>query len=388
MEAVMTKAFRITTDNDDRLTGMRGFLATLMRKTDLDAILIAARLAVKSRIMPALISDPERLTEADPLSPAFAVNAAQQLAKLTRQPAGARLAAVLRPCEIRAFNELVKLNQGRREDVVIVGLDCPGALSNTDFRAFADQHETLDAATGAFWDQALADDPTAGAGSLAHACRACTHPTPEMADIAVELFGSAPGEELTVRALTDAGQTLLTGLDLSPAQSSAPRRKTALDNILAARHAFREQIFAAVADATDSIQGLATYLADCVNCYNCRVACPVCYCTTCVFTTDTFRHEPFQYLQWARRKGGVKMPTDTLFFHLTRLAHMSTACVGCGQCSNACPNDIPLSDLFSAVGHHTQAAFDYQAGLDLAQPPPMSGFKEKEYAEVVGMDTE
>ena len=138
-------------------------------------------------------------------------------------------------------------------------------------------------------------------------------------------------------------------------------------------------MFASVAEATGSIQELSTYLADCVNCYNCRAACPVCYCTTCVFTTDTFRHEPFQYLQWARRKGGVKMPTDTLFFHLTRMAHISTACVGCGQCTNACPNDIPLSDLFITVAHHTQVAFNYNAGMDLSQRPPLCGFEQEEY---------
>jgi formate dehydrogenase subunit beta len=111
----------------------------------------------------------------------------------------------------------------------------------------------------------------------------------------------------------------------------------------------------------------------------------VCYCTTCVFTTDTFRHEPFQYLQWARRKGVVKMPTDTLFFHLTRMAHMSCACVGCGQCTNACPNDIPVSDLFTFVAEGAQTAFGYAAGMDLSQAPPMSGFEAEEYEEVVGM---
>jgi formate dehydrogenase subunit beta len=379
----MTQAIII--DDNNRLAGIRTLMATMMEKTDVEAILVPSRLRVKNRIMPALVTDPSRLGDADPLSPAFPVNAAQQLAKLTRTPAGGRMAAVLRPCEVRAFNELVKLNQGHRDDVVIIGLDCPGALSNTDFRTFADQYDTADDATQAFCNTAFSGDPGLSDLSITSACQVCTQPTPDGADIAVDLFGTSPEDGLTVKALTDSGKTVVAGLDFTPSKAQLPQRKSTLAAILDSRGQAREQMLAAVADKTGSIEGLATYLADCVNCYNCRVACPVCYCTTCVFTTDTFRHEPFQYLQWARRKGGVKMPTDTLFFHLTRLAHMSTACVGCGQCSNACPNDIQLSDLFIAIGHHTQSAFGYSAGTDLSQSPPMNGFAEDEYQEVVGL---
>ncbi len=79
----MTQAIRIDIDNQDWLSGLRSFLATVMEKTEIEAMLVPTRLAVKNRIMPTLVSDPKRLNEADPLSPAFPVNGAQQLARLT-----------------------------------------------------------------------------------------------------------------------------------------------------------------------------------------------------------------------------------------------------------------------------------------------------------------
>jgi formate dehydrogenase subunit beta len=144
-------------------------------------------------------------------------------------------------------------------------------------------------------------------------------------------------------------------------------------------------MFAETSEATNTIEKLNNYLAKCVNCYNCRVACPVCYCKECVFVTDVFNHDPVQYLRWAKRKGVIKMPTDTVFYHLTRLAHMSTSCVGCGQCTNACPNDIPVMELFRTVSYHTQKTFEYEAGRNIEDDLPLSVFREDELEEVVGI---
>jgi formate dehydrogenase subunit beta len=134
------------------------------------------------------------------------------------------------------------------------------------------------------------------------------------------------------------------------------------------------------------MEKLADYLAQCVNCYNCRVACPVCYCRECVFSTDVFDYEPVQYMDWARRHGVQKMPSDTVFYHLTRLAHISTICVGCGQCSNACPNDVGVAALCQAVARRTQAAFEYRPGCDVEERPPLSTFKEGEFGEIVSIE--
>jgi formate dehydrogenase subunit beta len=80
------------------------------------------------------------------------------------------------------------------------------------------------------------------------------------------------------------------------------------------------------------------------------------------------------------------MPTDTVFYHLTRIAHMSTACIGCGQCSNACPNDIPVMELFRTASRRTQEAFEYLPGKSVEDSPPLSEFREEEFADVVGID--
>jgi formate dehydrogenase subunit beta len=148
---------------------------------------------------------------------------------------------------------------------------------------------------------------------------------------------------------------------------------------------YRDEMFNKTRQATDSVEKMTAYFASCVNCYNCRVACPVCYCKECVFVTDVFNHDPAQYLRWASRKGVIKMPTDTAFYHITRMAHMSTACVGCGQCSNACPNDIPVMELFRTIAQDTQKAFDYEPGRSIEDDPPLSVFREDEFAEVVGI---
>ncbi len=101
--------------------------------------------------------------------------------------------------------------------------------------------------------------------------------------------------------------------------------------------------------------------------------------------TDVFNHEPAQYLQWSARKGCIKMPTDTVFYHITRLAHMSTACVGCGQCSNACPNEIPLTELFRTVAYQTKRPLTIWPAAAVEEPPPLSVFRENEFQEVVGI---
>ena len=379
----MSQGFRIEVKEGGAEGALRDLLGKVLDREDIQAVFTPLRLPYGGAVMPTLVTDRERLEAADPLSPACPLSGARLLSRLTRQDAGGRIAAVLRPCEIRAFVELIKLKQASRDGLVLIGLDCAGALPNDTFREAAAADEAGDL-TRRFREAAFAGEERPAGFEPASACRVCEHVTPDGADVAVGLYGVAANREIWLEPRTEAGKALLQGLGLAGAAEPEGRAKAVKERVEKAVQA-RDAMFEETHEATDGVGKLASYLASCVNCYNCRVACPVCYCRECVFGTDVFEHEPRQYLNWAGRKGAVKIPTDTVFFHLTRMAHMAASCVGCGQCSNACPNDIPVMELFRTVAHRVQKGFDYEPGRDADEAPPLAVFREDEFAEVVGL---
>lgn len=379
----MATSAKIEVKDQDLLSSLSDFFRSILRLEDVSAILVPQHLPMKNVVMPTLVTDPERLDGVDPLAPIFPVNAAKVVSRLTRKPAGGKVAVVLRSCEIRAFIELVKLKQGYMDEVVIIGIDCLGAYKNTDYFKFVGEEVTE--STKKFYQSVLSGKEAAMDDiDIASACKACEYPVPDSADIIIGLFGLDTNNQLLVQAKNSKGEELLSRLDL-PELEEPQARRDAIESLITRCTDYRDKMFDETTELTNTMEKLTSYLANCVNCYNCRVACPVCYCKECVFVTDVFNHEPSQYLKWARRKGAIKMPTDTVFYHITRLAHMSTACIGCGQCSNACPNDIPVMELFRTVAQRTQEAFGYEAGRSIEDDPPLSVFMEDELADVVGI---
>ncbi|MDD4952460.1 MAG: Coenzyme F420 hydrogenase/dehydrogenase, beta subunit C-terminal domain, partial [Desulfovibrionaceae bacterium] len=373
---------KIEVRDKNPVAALQTFLAQVLEDEYVAGVLAPRHLNDNGALMPTLVTDPAMLDRVDPLAPAFPFNAAKTLVKLTNGEMVNKVAAVLKPCEIRAFVELVKLNQGNMDNALLIGVDCLGSFGNTEYLNYVKDADPI-ASSQDFARAALAGEESPGGTPIAKACMACEHPSAVQADLSIGLVGLDIDDHLVVSAHTARGEGLLSRLGL-PDVAEAPSRAKAMAELVKKRTAFRDKMFEETNEATASVEKLARYLSGCVNCYNCRVACPVCYCKECVFVTDVFDHKPWQYLDWAGNKGMLKMPTDTVFYHLTRLAHMSTACVGCGQCSNACPNDIPVMELFRTVAARTQAAFGYEAGKSTDDAPPLSVFQEKEFSEVTG----
>jgi formate dehydrogenase subunit beta len=380
----MSKIGKIAVKDRDPVSSLQDFLKVLLEKGAVEAVLVQQRLPMNNALMPTLVTEAEKLGWADPLAPAFPLNSARMLSRLTRKSLDTPIAAVMRPCEIRAFVELVKLKQASTDNVVLISADCLGAYANTDYAKVAGL------APGAQSTLAFHKNIVSGKGTaiedvdICSACKSCEHPVAPNADLTIGLLGTNIEENLLLIANTPKGEKLLGNMGVNEEEEPLESRQKALEALIGERQTRRDQMFSRTSAAVGDVEKLMNYLSNCVNCYNCRVACPVCYCRECVFTTDVFDHEPAQYMRWAKRRGALKMPTDTVFYHLTRLAHMSAACVGCGQCSNACPNDVPVMELFRTIASGVQGAFDYCPGASLEEEPPLSVFHEKEFSEVTG----
>lgn len=344
-------------------------LRSLLEKGLVDALLAPQSLPAGDSVVQTLVQDPARLESLNIFAPVIPVSSATLLSRLTVTGFGGRVGAVLRSCEMRAFIELVKLQQARREDVFIIGIDCLGTYEVADYARLVREgnRPAKDVVAGARGENFI---PRPGY-ALRTACRMCERPFPENADLTIGFVG------LEGQILISASDDVAENLSLTPNEIPQSRREV-MARVVAERTQERDRIFSEFRERVRDLPSLLAEFSTCIRCYNCMIACPICYCKECIFRTDTLNHPPAQYRRWAGRKGLIRMPTDTLLFHLTRLSHMVTSCVGCGMCASACPSRLPVDVVFRAVGERVQALFDYVPGRNLEEEIPLAAFREDE----------
>jgi formate dehydrogenase subunit beta len=373
----MSKYVKLSFDKGGLNTQLAEFFSGMLENQAVDA-LMAPMAQPKKGVMQTLVTSKDNLEPLDPFAPVMPVNSAKLASSLTAKPSGKRIAMVLRSCEVRALVELVKLKQANLDDTLLIGMDCLGRYENTDFLKFEAKQGTSES----FLEGALNGKTESEGFDVAGACKICEQPVAPNVDIRICAIGSGAGS-LYLEAVTEKGEEALSKAGAKFVDAPGGR-DDAVKKLSAARTEARDALFASYREETGTFDALEEKLAACINCYNCRVACPVCYCKECVFVTDTFRHKGEQFIGWANSKGSLKMPTDTSFYHLTRITHIAAFCVGCGQCTSACPNDIDVMPIFRTSAAKAQARFDYEAGRSLDEPQPLSVFDNDELLEVTG----
>lgn len=355
-----------------------GLLKSLLKEEVVEAILIPKLLPSQDGYVQTLIRDPEKMDGGCILSPTMPVQSARVVSNLSIKNLGKKVAAVLKACEIRATVELAKFLQVKLDHLYLIGVDCPGTFEVTDYSKMVQEGKGGDSLTQELLKGMEKGEVVPPPGySFRTACQMCEYPVVQ-ADINLRLFGYKTDQEIGIEIKDSLAKEIEEKKIFSFSEGGSELKAEVLDKLIGERIKKRDALFQEFKGIVKDLLAFLNRFSTCIRCHNCMVACPICYCKECVFRTAIFEHDGDQFLRWADRKGGIRMPTDTLIFHLIRMSHMVTSCIGCGLCDSACPSKLPVATLFRSVGDRIQKMFNYVPGRDVNETPPVASFKEDE----------
>lgn len=368
------------------------FLRQSLEKKCFDALLIPMQVPETAAYAWVLLKDESLLDQANPLPPVMTVQGGTALSSVTKHgEMHLSIAAVMRPCEIRAAVELAKLKQIDLDNITLISVDCPGAMPLADHMSDPDKIKNEFRSIMEKWD--IND-------SLRPVCQIChrfsltaLQPSPSpnasengnktvaaASDLHVGLAGG-DGKNIFLIPATAKGEGILEKLGFA-AQDSLEGWDSRVNDIRKQKEEKRKEFDKEWQIKLEGTDKLIAQFDECINCHNCMRTCPVCYCQQCYFDSQILKLSPEDYLERAKKRGALRFPLDTLLFHLGRMSHMALSCVSCGACEDACPMSLPVSRIFTVAGTKAQKDFHYVPGRDREEPLPLQDFVEDEFHEV------
>jgi formate dehydrogenase subunit beta len=303
----------------DPLGRVRGFLGALWRSAGLAEMVVPVCRDAQAAPRPEFLTDPALLASADPFAPLMVVNNAAEVGRRAQAGVRARTAAVLRPCEIRALQELARRRGFSLDAFLIVGVDClatfqPEAYERRAREMGGTEELTREALLFARQGGILLyrNRPT---------CQRCGAPLAAAVDLCLGLHGLAAGEAVLVTARDEAtaARLHLDAITDGPAPSGLIADHTRMAAALAARRArTRARMEEKLGPSLRSVEELASHILACAPCRACLDACPL------------YAGE----LEPGRAED---------------LAAWLAGCAGCGMCEQACPNHIPLPAVIDRI---------------------------------------
>lgn len=244
-------------------------------------------------------------------------------------------AIIVKGCDERALVVLEKESQLDRSSIVVIGVTCTGLkaspLSSGEgqgIRGSAQNKGEVREGSSHTPSPQPSPEGRGGLTGLYPKCQDCDVHVPRQAD---ELIGQS-----------------------EPASVQADHRYTDIEAFLEKTSAERMAYWQAE-------------LSRCIKCYACRQVCPMCYCQRCIVD----KNRPTVIDTSATLKGNFA-------WHITRAFHLAARCVGCDECTRACPVGIDLRLLNQAMARATETNFSFRAGMDPAAEPIIGAYSDQD----------
>ena len=111
----------------DPLGALQKFVKTLWEQTNIDVMVVAPN------SNGFLLESTDELERLNPFRPLMKLNTARLVVDTAKKRPGKRIGAMLRPCEMRALNEMAARGAVKRDDVLAVCTDCLGTFPADEF---------------------------------------------------------------------------------------------------------------------------------------------------------------------------------------------------------------------------------------------------------------
>jgi len=318
--------------NDNPLATARQFLQTTWAYANLEGMVVPVYQPGDMTAKMTLINDPAQLLDADPFVPLMPFNAGKLVAQLAYEMPDVQLAAVLRACELRAFDERVKMDALNLGNWLIIGVECLACFPAQDFEWRVKNAGGVEQLTHLVLRNARQGE--IALDRFRSACQICSRPEPSHFDLCLELLGLPVKEMMLISAKDDAIARKFHLHEITDGPVSLEliaQHDRMVETIEERRQRTRErklrELFPHLAANLDE---LMNFLMECQPCRNCIEACPV-YPEELISAID---------------HGAISRS-------LAKRWLMS--CAECGMCEQACPKGVPLAAIMNRISRELKS---------------------------------